>query len=63
MYFNLAASNGHPGAAPRRDEVQAQMTPEALIRAQQKAREWSPNTMETVSGAAKKKGGWFNRDK
>lgn len=41
MYFNLAASNGHPGAAARRDEVQAQMTPEALVRAQKMAREWT----------------------
>jgi len=41
MYFNLAATNGHPGAATRRDEVQAQMTPEALVRAQKAAREWT----------------------
>lgn len=44
MYFNLAASYGHPGAAARRDEVQAQMTPEALVRAQKKARDWKPKT-------------------
>jgi len=46
MYFNLAASHGHPGAAARRDEVQAQMTPEALVRAQKKAREWSAKSPE-----------------
>ena len=41
MYFNLAASKGHPGAATRRDEVQAQMTPEAIVTAQKMAREWT----------------------
>jgi len=41
MYFNLAASYGHPGAAARRDEVQAQMTPEAIVRAQKMARDWT----------------------
>ena len=41
MYFNLAASNGHPGASSRRDEVQAQMTPEAIVRAQKMARDWT----------------------
>lgn len=46
MYFNLAASYGHPGAASRRDEVQAQMTPEALVRAQKKARDWSAKNSE-----------------
>lgn len=59
MYFNLAASNGHAGASARRDEVQAQMTPEALVRAQKQARDWQPvieDSDETQAEKPKKKG-------
>lgn len=42
MYFNLAASNGHPDAALSRDQVQTLMTNEQIEAAQKKARDWKP---------------------
>lgn len=42
MYFNLAASNGHPSAAQSRDQVQTLMSNDQIESAQNKAREWKP---------------------
>ena len=42
MYFNLAASSGHPTAAANRDQVQTLMTNEQITKAQKRAREWTP---------------------
>ena len=42
MYFNLAASSGHPTAAQNRDQVQSQMTNDQIEAAQERARNWKP---------------------
>ena len=41
-WYNLAASRGQRMAAPARDAIAQQMTPEQIARAQELAREWRP---------------------
>ena len=41
-WYNLAASRGQRLAAPARDAVAQQMTPEQIARAQELARDWRP---------------------
>ena len=42
MYFNLAASNGHPTAAANRDQIQTLMNNDQIKAAQKRARNWKP---------------------
>jgi TPR repeat protein len=42
MWYNLATSQGHDNAKPKRDLVATRMTPAQITEAQRFAREWKP---------------------
>ena len=44
FYYNVAAANGHPQAAPARARIEQALTPDQIREAQAKARAWSPES-------------------
>jgi uncharacterized protein len=43
MWWNLAITNGHKGAAEQRNNMEEQMTPQQIEKAQEMAINWKPN--------------------